>query len=159
MSAAAVVHPELAQAGFEDAIQPLLDNPERYGKFGVRFVDFAFPYLDVDLDWRAQGRVIRLRVDGTDYPYRPVEGWWIDGAGQRLLAGTRQVPSGNGFHTQDQRQQQKCWLCFLGWRSYHDYSTHQQISWASIRRDPRYSVLQQLIQLVTELNKTGVALT
>ena len=158
MSAAAVVHPELAAASFERAIQPLLDDPEQFGKFGVRLVGFNFPYLDIDLDWRALGRLIRLRVDGTDYPYRPVEGWWIDASGQRLVAGAQQVPTNNGFHTQDQRGRNECWLCFLGWRSYHDYSTHQQTSWASIRRDRRYSVLQLVMQLVQELNTTGVKL-
>lgn len=158
MSAAAVVHPELAAASFERAIQPLLDDPEQYGKFGVRFINFSFPYLDIDLDWRTHGRVIRLRVDGTDFPYRPVGGWWIDASGQRLTAGAQHVPSGHGFHTQNQSQEQECWFCFLGWRAYHDYSGHQDISWASIRRIPRYAVLQLVMQLVHELNRTEVQL-
>lgn len=158
MSAAAVVHPELAAASLERAIQPFLNEPEQYGKFGVRLVDFTFPYLDVDLDWRTRGRVIRLRVDGTDFPYRPVGGWWIDAAGNRLFPGTQQVPSGYGFHVHDQQGRPDCWFCFLGWRAYHDYSGHQDTSWASIRRIPRYAVLQLVMQLVQELNRTEVQL-
>lgn len=158
MSAAAVVHPGLAEASFERAIEPLLDDPQKYEKFGVRLVGFDFPYLDIDLDWRAQGRVIRLRVDGTDFPYRPVGGWWIDASGQRLNAGAQQVPSNGGFHTQNQRGERECWFCWLGWRAYHDYSGHQDTSWASIRRDPAYGVLRLVLRLHDDLNRTGVNL-
>ena len=81
MSAAAIVNPKLAAASFGKAIQPLLTGQERYAQLGVRLVAYAFPFLDVDLDWHAHGRTIRLRVDGADYPYRPVGGGSIHQAG------------------------------------------------------------------------------
>ena len=159
MSAAAVVHPELAAASFEGAIQPLLDDPEKYGKFGVRLVGYSFPYLDIDLEWRTQGRVIRLRVDGTDFPYRPIGGWWIDANGERLTTGTQQVPSGQGFHVQNQKSEPECWFCWLGWRAYHDFSGHQDTSWASIRRNEHYALLRLVLRLNDDLNRTGVMAT
>lgn len=156
MKAAAIVHPKLAEASFVRAIRPLLTSPGNYEKAGVRLVAFSFPYLDVELDWYRQGTNLRLRVDGTDFPYRPVCGWWIDINGAPLLQGTQQVPAGAGFHTSDQDGKPSCWFCFRGWGEYHNHSSHQDISWASIRREPRYSVLQLITQLAHDLNGNGV---
>lgn len=158
MSSAAIVHPALAQASFRRAIQPLLAEPGRYRDFGVHLVNFDFPYLDVDLEWRTQGRVIRLRVDGTDFPYRPVGGWWIDSSGQPLSAGTQRVPIGYGFHVQTEQGAARCWFCWHGWRAYHDHSSHQDTSWASIRSDGRFGVLRLVVRLVDDLNRAEVQL-
>lgn len=159
MSAAAIVNPKLAAASFGTAIQPLLTGQERYAQFGVRLVAYSFPFLDVDLDWYAHGRTIRLRVDGTDYPYRPVGGWWIDSSGARQLPGHALLPAGNGFHLQTQDGTTPApWFCFAGWREYHDHHGHQDVPWATIRNVPRYAVLQLILQLQRELNKTGVTL-
>lgn len=159
MKAAAIVHPKLAKACFEKAIRPLLTAPEKFEKVGVRFLAFSFPHLDIELDWHLHGAKIRLRVDGTDFPYRPVGGWWIDSDGTPLLQGSQKVPWNNGFHIHDQDNQPSCWFCFRGWREYHNHTSHQDISWASIRRDSRYSVLQLVMQLVRDLNGTGVIKT
>ena len=156
MSAAAIVHPKLAKACFEKAIRPLLTASGKFEKVGVRFLAFSFPYLDVELDWHLHQTKIQLRIDGTDFPYRPVSGWWIDSDRAPLLQGSQQVPIGNGFHTSDQDGKSRCWFCFRGWRDYHDHTSHQDISWASIRRDSRYNVLQLVMQLTKDLNGTGV---
>lgn len=156
MNAAAIVHPKLAKASFEKAIRPLLIAQGKYEKVGVQLLAFSFPYLDVELDWHLHQTKIQLRVDGTDFPYRPVGGWWIDANGAALLLGSQKVPGGSGFHTSDQDGRSRCWFCFRGWRDYHDHTSHQDISWASIRHDPRYSVLQLVMQLMTDLNGTGV---
>ncbi len=158
MSAVAIVHPALAKASFEMTIRPLLTGREQYASVGVRLADYAFPYLDVDLDWPAQGRTIRLRVDGTDYPYRPVGGWWVTPSGERMLSGHQQIPVGLGFHASKEDQRPWPWFCFLGWREYHDHSSHQDTSWASVREHGRLSVLQLVIQLQVDLNKPGVSL-
>jgi hypothetical protein len=155
MSAAAIVHPRLAKARFEMAIRPLLEQPERYEKAAIKLVAFSFPSLDVELSWHSQGAKLLLRVDGTDYRFRPAGGWWIDALGEPLVRGQR-VPEGNGFHTQRENGLQRCWFCFPGWREYHDHSSHQDLSWASIRRDPRYGVLQLVQQLHKDLNSAGV---
>lgn len=158
MSAAVIVHPKLASASFEKAIRPLLTGREQFAKVGVHLISYEFPYLDVDLDWPAQGRAIQLRVDCTDYPYRPVGGWWITSDGERQMAGSNLVPSGNGFHPQKQDGQPGPWFCFPGWREYHNHAGHQDVQWAAIRADTRYAVLQLIVQLQRELNKTGVTL-
>lgn len=157
MSAAAIVNPKLAAASFGKAIQPLLTGRERYALFGVRLVSYSFPFLDVDLDWHAHGRTIRLRVDGTDFPYRPVGGWWIDSSGARLLPGHQAVPVGNGFHVQKQDGTPAPWFCFLGWREYHDHHGHQDVPWPCIRTESKYAVLQLIMQLKRELNRNGVS--
>lgn len=156
MSAAAIVHPQLALASFTVAIRPLLTEPEKYEKLGMKLLGFSFPYLDVQLDWRNKGAKIKLRVDGRDFPYRPVGGWWIDDSGLVLLPGAQKVPNGSGFHTTHLNSQPGCWFCFKGWREYHDHSSHQDLSWASIRNDSRYSVLQLILQLQRDLNQTNV---
>lgn len=155
MSTAAIVHPKLAQSSFERAIRPLLTQPELYAKAGIKLLAYAFPYLDIEVAWYRQGTTLRLRVDGTDYRFRPVGGWWIDASGMPLKQG-QQVPAGNGFHVQRENGEQRCWFCFPGWREYHDHSSHQDISWASLRRDASYGVLQLLLQLHKDLNSTGV---
>lgn len=158
MSPAAIVHPKLAAAGFEKAIRPLLTGREQFATMGIRLISYSFPFLDVELDWPAHERTVLLRVDGTDFPYRPVGGWWITSAGERLRPGSGSVPEGNGFHTSDQDGQPNPWFCFMGWKDYHDHQSHQGVSWASIRRQPGYSVPQLLLQLQRDLNKTGVYL-
>lgn len=155
MNAAAIVHPKLAEASFERAIRPLLTVPEKFEKAGIKLVAFSFPYLDVELNWLLYGTKMQLRVDGTDFPYRPVGGWWIDSNGVSLLQCSHQLPCSNGFHVLDQDGRPNCWFCFKGWREYHNHSSHQDISWASIRRDPRYSVLQLVMQLNKDLNGRG----
>jgi hypothetical protein len=156
MKSAAIVHPKLATASFERAIRPLLTAPGNYEKVGVRLLAFSFPHLDVELDWHRYGTKIQLRVDGTDFPYRPVSGWWIDADGTPLLQGCQKVPCNNGFHVADQDGRPSCWFCFRGWREYHNHSSHQDVSWASIRLDSRYSVLQLVMQLLKDLNGAGV---
>lgn len=156
MNSVAIVHPRLAAASFERAIRPLLAAPEKFEKVGITLVTFSFPFLDVELHWRLYGITLRLRIDGTDFPYRPVGGWWIDNNDQLLLPGSDGVPSGNGFHIADQSNVSSCWFCFKGWREYHNHSSHQDLSWASIRSDSRYGVLQMIMQLNKDLNSHGV---
>ena len=141
---------------FERAIRPLLAQPERFEKAGIKLVAFSFPYLDVELSWHAQSAKLLLRIDGTDYRFRPAGGWWIDPQGVPLTPGRQLVPQGAGFHTACESGEQRCWFCFAGWREYHDHSSHQDMSWASIRRDPRYGVLQLMQQLHKDLNSAGV---
>lgn len=152
----AIVHPQLAKASFGRAIQPLLTGARNYELLGIKLLNFSYPYLDVEIDWRVRGAPVRLRVDGTDFPYRPISGWWIDNDGQKLQAGSGRVPEGYGFHTSNQYGGPGCWFCFRGWREYHDHTSHQDTSWASIRDDKRYSVLQLILQLHKDLNQTGV---
>lgn len=159
MNAAAIVNPNLASASFGKAIRPLLTGQERFALLGVRLASYSFPFLDVDLDWPAHGRTIRLRVDGTDFPYRPVGGWWINSSGERLLPGHQAVPLNNGFHANKQDGTTPApWFCFPGWREYHDHQGHQDTPWPCIRTVSRYAVLQLIVQLQRELNKTGVLL-
>lgn len=159
MNAAAIVHPELARATFERSIRPLLDRPDVYQQAGIRLVKYTYPFLDVELDWHRLGAKIILRVDGTDYNYRPVSGHWIDSAGASLGQGNAGIPHGAGFHLSDADNKSRSWFCFLGWREYHDHTSHQDRSWNSIRCDTRYSVLQIIQQLLTDLNSVGVQKT
>lgn len=155
MGQAAIVHPQLAKASFARAIQ-LLTSSDAYEKLGIKCVGFSFPYLDVELAWRRHGTKLLLRVDGTDFPYRPVSGWWIALDGTPLLQGSNSVPSGAGFHTSGLDGEPRCWFCFKGWREYHNHSSHQDVSWASLRDNPRYSVPQLIAELHKELNGEGV---
>lgn len=151
-----IVHPQLAKASFGRAIQPLLSGVEKYERLGIKLLNFSYPYLDVEVEWRVKSASIRMRVDGTDFPYRPISGWWIDNDGQKLQVGSGRVPEGNGFHTSYERGELGCWFCFRGWREYHDHTSHQDASWASIRDDKRYAVLQLVLQLHKDLNHAGV---
>lgn len=152
---AAIVHPRLAQASFAHAIQLLTSGV--YEGLGIKVVSFSFPYLDVELAWRKYDAKLLLRIDGTDFPYRPVSGWWIAQDGTPLFQGANAVPSGLGFHVFGLESESRCWFCFKGWREYHDHPSHQDASWASLRDIPRYSVPQLVAQLHKDLNGEGVA--
>ncbi|MHB9835137.1 hypothetical protein Q8F57_009890 [Paraburkholderia terrae] len=156
MKSAAIVHPEVGKKIFARAIRPLLTQADVYSRAGVQLLAFEYPYLDLEIDWRLYGTKIRLRIDGTDYSYRPVGGWWIDSGGNPLHQGAGLVPSGFGFHVQMQSGEQRCWFCFAGWREYHDHISHQDLAWARLRGDGRYSVLQLVTQLQRDLNTQGV---
>lgn len=153
MNRAPIVHPELAQASFDLAITSLLTHGALFVNEGLRVVRYDFPYLDVELAWTAQQQSLLLRVDGTDFAYRPIDGWWIDAQGQRLVSG---IPQGNGFHTQTYEGTPRAWFCWLGWAGYHDHPSHQDTSWAAIRQDKIYRVVPLLQRLVRALNSPGV---
>jgi len=150
---APIVHPELAKASFGLAVEPLLTHGPLFAKEGIRFVRYDFPLLDLELTWTTRGQRIRLRVDGTDFPYRPVDGWWIDEDGRRLSTG---IPIGAGFHTSNPDGTPRSWFCWLGWAGFHDHPSHQDTSWAAIRNDKDYRVVPLLQRLVRALNGPGV---
>ncbi|ALX10291.1 hypothetical protein P350_01360 [Burkholderia cepacia JBK9] len=156
MSTAAIVNPEKSKDIFTRAIRPLLTEADAYSSAGIKFIAFEYPYLDVELNWHLHNASIRLRVDGTDYSYRPVSGWWIDHTGNPLLPGHGAVPQGYGFHINRFTGEKGCWFCYLGWREYHDHISHQQVSWAALRSQNRYSVVQLIVQLHQDLNRQGV---
>lgn len=156
MSTAAIVNPEMSKDIFSRAIRPLLTEADAYSSVGVKLIAFKYPYLDVELNWHQHNASIRLRVDGTDYSYRPVSGWWIDHAGNPLFPGHGAVPQGYGFHTQLVTGEKGCWFCFPGWREYHDHFSHQQVSWAALRSQKRYGVVPLIVQLHQDLNRSGV---
>nr|WP_315247046.1 hypothetical protein [uncultured Albidiferax sp.] len=154
MNPVVIVHPKLAQASFERAIRPLLTHKGRYGELGIHLRSFTYPFLDVDFDWHARGHAVRLRIDGTDYPYRPVSGYWIDEHNGRLLPGRGIVPGngGGGFQSSGLDGSPRCWFCFKGWREYHDHPSHQDTSWATLRSNGSYTVMQLIQQLSWDLN-------
>lgn len=156
MSTQAIVHPKMAKALVEKAIQPMLTAPMNFEKFGIKFLRFSFPQIDVEFDWHIHDMKIRFRMDASNYPYRPISGWWIDSVGNPLVAGSMNLPSGLGFHPASLDGTPGSWLCFKGWWEYHNHSGHQDVSWAYIRNESRYSILQLIMQLSRDLNNTGV---
>lgn len=148
-----IAHPRLSRARFEDDIEPLVAAPEVFQRVGRRIVRCAFPVLEVELTWLAGNRPIILHIDATDYDYRPVRGWWVDEAGQPLVAGSRRIPVNYGFHSNpNPYDEPQAWFCFRGWREYHDHQSHQHTSWASLRKEDRYRLPGLIAQLHSDLN-------
>lgn len=154
-----IVHPVLARARFERSIVALLESPSMYEKAGLRKIHYEFPILIVELHSRRHERWLRLRVDATDYDYRPLQGWWVDAQGAPLVAGSSLVPQGAGFQINPApNQERRCWFCFKGWRDWHDHSSHQDTAWAAIRPQKEFSPLALLLQLISDFNNPNVAL-
>ena len=108
------------------------------------------------IDWRAQNKEILLHVHADNYDYLPMRGWWVDENDSALTQG-QQIPSGGGFQIgSNPYGENRSWLCFLGWREYHDHESHQNPSWSSIRHKGEYGLLSILLQLKTDINKGGV---
>lgn len=149
-----IVHPALARARFEEDAAPLLAAPDVFKRVGRRIVRCAFPVLEIELAWLAGNRPIILHINAADYDYRPVRGWWVDEASQPLLAGSGRIPVNNGFQVNPNPYgEPQAWFCFRGWREYHDHQSHQDISWASLRRDERYRLPGLIAQLHSDLNQ------
>jgi len=156
MAAAAesmIVYPELARARFESDLERLLTAPDILAKVGRRIVRCSYPVLEVELDWLATGAPIILHVEAIDYDYRPVRGWWVDTLGQPIVGGARLVPVNNGFQQNpNPYNEPRAWFCFRGWREYHDHQSHQELSWASLRREEQYRLPGLIAQLHSDLN-------
>ena len=151
-----IVDPLLSRRRFERDVQPLRESPDVFAAIGVRPVRIAFPELDVALRWVAKGRELLLRITAEDYDYRPPHGWWIDDSGRPLQQG-QNVPNGRGFQPGGHPDGfTRAWLCFPGWREYHDHPGHQSPTWVSIRSQPAHRLPGIIVQLHSELNQPDV---
>lgn len=155
-----IVHPHLAEARFRQGILPLLESPTTFERAGIRLIEYSFPVLIVALEWRSAKRWLRLLVEASDYDYWPLQGWWVDEEGGPLLQGSNLVPAGNGFQPASPPcGGNRSWLCFRGWRDWHDHSGHaQEIAWSAIRQWTEFQPLALIQQLHFDLNRAGVSL-
>lgn len=152
-----ILDPRLARTWFGRDTAALLSYPERYAATGMQVVQVDYPIIDMSVQWESQGREVLLRVDATDYDYRPPSGWWIDSSGEPLLGGTGMIPAGGGFqHESNPLGLSRAWFCFPGWREYHDHPGHQTPTWASLRRRAPYRIIALITQLHADLNKPGI---
>jgi hypothetical protein len=151
-----VVDPALARARFERDISGLLKQPEALRAFGIHLVDFTFPVLLIDLEWKRHNRSVRLHVDGSDYDYFPPSGWWVDTNDRDLVAGSGLVPTGAGFQTgSNPYKDGRSWFCWEGWREFHNYPGHHQVNWAAIRKREDTKPLALIRHLHHVLNNVG----
>lgn len=151
-----IVHPRLAQERFSRALHALLETPACFATTGIHLIEYSFPFLYVGLDMPARGQRLRLRVDGSDYDYRPIDGRWVDSQNQIIRAGSGLIPSSAGFHAEPMEGWDGPWFCFLGWKSWHNHSGHQDTPWQAIRGLPDYSPSALIRQLHADLNRPGV---
>ena len=153
--AATIVDPLLSRSWFEQATDPLLEEAARYALIGVRAVRREYPILVAGLQWRTAGKEMLLHVQADNYDHLPPRGWWIDEGGAPLRAAA--VPVGNGLQRPPNPYgEDKGWLCFPGWREYHDHPSHQGDSWAPLRARGQHGLLALLVQLLHDLNGPGV---
>lgn len=155
---APIVNPKLAAASFERAIRSLLEDPALYARQGVRLLEYRYPVLDLELTWERRAQVLRLRVDASDFNYRPIKGWWIGADGSAVVGGQGLLPSGKGFHTASRADGRPgAWFCFPGWSEWHDHNGHhREKTWASLRIDPSFAPLALIMQLHSSLQHTEV---
>lgn len=153
-AARVIVDPALTKGKFDRETTPLVRNSKLYEDIGVRILKVAFPIVDVAIWWQAKAREIRLRVQADEYDYLPVQGWWIDESGYPLRA--ELAPSGNGFQVNGHPYGfDRTWLCFPGWREYHDHESHQNVPWSFLRGNRHYRIPGLILQLKSDLDKQG----
>ena len=100
-----------------------------------------------------------LHIQADNYDYLPIRGWWVD-KNDRPLKQEEKIPKGNGFHINNNPyREEKSWLCFYGWREYHDHQSHQKVSWISIKDKNEYRFLGIIQKLLIDLNCAGVSTT
>ena len=120
----------------------------------MRLVKIDFPTLIVGLRWQEQNKEILLHVQADNYDYMPIRGWWVDKDDVPL---EEQLPREKGFQIYPNPYgEKKSWLCFQGWREYHDHPCHQNVSWSSIKNKREYRLPGIIQKLLIDLNSTGV---
>jgi hypothetical protein len=150
-----IVDPELARRRFERDLNPLAADPGLYAVYGVRLLSRQ-PHAAWVAIKRTDGVELVLYVDGVDYDFRPAGGWWVLANGS-LVARVTDVPVNNGFQVPPTPEKlNRTWLCFPGWRDYHDHSGHMDPGWAWYRGQPSYQLPATLLQLATDLDRAGV---
>lgn len=146
-----IVDPVLSRFRFEQSVAGILQSPDVYAKMGIRVVECAFPYLTVALRRRASGSELLLRVAADNYDHLPPRAWWVDGRGLPLPPD--RTPEGGGFQRPPNPYGEKRgWLCFPGWREYHDHTSHQGVPWHAVRDRPGHSLAGAITQLLYDLN-------
>lgn len=152
--AVTIVDPILSRMRFDEGTGPLAES-STYAGMGLRVIVCEYPALIVGLYWRAAGREIRLHVQADNYDYLPPRGWWVGEDGSPLPA--RLVPSGGGFQRPPNPYgEDRGWLCFPGWREYHDHQSHLGDAWASRAALPECRLPGTLVQLARDLNRERV---
>ena len=153
--AVTIVDPSLSQRWFDQATKPLVEESAHYAGIGVRAARREFPVLIAGLQWRSAGKEMLLHVQADNYDYLPPRGWWVDEGGAPLRAG--RAPAGGGLQQPPNPYgEEKSWLCFPGWREYHDHHSHQGNSWAPLRAREEYGIAALLVQLLHDLNRPEV---
>jgi hypothetical protein len=149
--------PELSKRRFHRSVRPLVETPDIYRAAGLRLVEASYPMLTVALTWHRQNSEILLRVDASDWDYRPPRGWWLDADGNVLQPGSGLLPSGPGFQQgSDPYGDNRPWFCFRGWSEYHDHTSHAAENWAAYRGKGGFGLLGLIAQLHTDLNRAEV---
>lgn len=149
-----IVDPDLSRLWLRRDIEPMKRDPGAYQRLGIRLRSVDFPVLIVEMRWG--GEKILLHVEADDYDYRPVRGWWVDEDDRPLPRG--RVPVGNGFQqAPNPYGQEASWLCFEGWREYHDHQSHQGAPRHAVRGAEKHRLPGILVQLQSDIGKPGVS--
>ena len=152
--AVTIVDPSLSTAMFDQGTAPLVES-DVYERMGIRVIKRECPVLVVGLYWKAVDKEIFLHVQADNYDYLPPRAWWVGVDGLPLPASA--VPSGCGLQgPPNPYDDARGWLCFPGWREYHDHPSHRDDSWDSRSLLPKYRLPGTLVQLVHDLNNPGV---
>lgn len=146
-----IVDPALSRFRFEQGVADILQSPGAYARVGIRVVECTFPHLTVALRHRASGRELLLRVAADNYDHLPPRAWWVDDRGLPLRPD--RAPEGGGFQRPPNPYgEERGWLCFPGWREYHDHPSHQGAPWHAVRDRPGYSLAGTIVQLLHDLS-------
>jgi len=148
--------PLLARMKFETDSLPLVNEAANFQKTGIRVIEVNFPVIEVALFWKMKQREIMLRIIADEYDYLPVQAYWINEGGEALLSGQGFIPQGIGFQTEggNPLEVPRSWLCFRGWREYHE--CHLEVLWSAIRNLSQYRIPGLITQLYSDLNRAEV---
>ena len=154
--AVTIVDPVLSRFRFEQGAASLLQGSGgAHASMGIRVVRCDFPRLTVALKRRETGAELLLRVQADNYDHLPPRGWWVDDGGLPLRPD--KAPVGGGFQEPPNPYgENRGWLCFPGWREYHDHPSHQDIPWRAVRDGGGYSLAGAIVQALHDLNGEGV---
>ena len=142
-----IVDPKLSKYRFEEDILYLKKNSNECARSGIKYIEYLYPYLTVELKWKGN---IRLRICAHNYNYKPVSGIWVDNDDKPLHP--TKIPNGHGFSNQ-RSNLNGGWLCYPGWLEYHQHRDHIGDVWNNYRNKQEYRIMGLLHNINTELKK------
>jgi hypothetical protein len=147
-----IVDRAVARRKFDRDVEPIRREPELYERLGIRPLVIDFPMLRVGLVWPRKQVGIGLELLAPDWDYRPPSADWVTVDGEPWPV--EQAPDGNGFQASTPYPTTgRPWLCFRGFREYHEWEGHVGDPWWPLREDDSFRLLGRVQHIAEQLRR------
>lgn len=145
-----IVDPRVARLKFDRDVEPMRSNPEPYEKLGIRPLVIEYPVVRVALAWPKATTEIGLELRAVNWDYRPPSADWVTLGGDPWPINS--APEGRGFQRNTPFPTTgRPWLCFPGFREFHEWDGHVGEPWWPLRPDDSFRLLGRIQHIADQL--------